>query len=674
MLRGILAGGLWGSLIGAIVLALSSQLADWRDLTPAVTRADSEDVVPSPEVADILLEPPVVTAGVRSDRPAASQTPAQATGGTTDVTAPRLETDAPGAPSAAVPPAPVAVAVPDDVPPTSPTGSTGAAPDAVDVATVGAPAQDRMPELIATETAPSPSRFGPSASDTVGELGLGSEAGDSPAVPVDGGATPSVSRDLSAVGSGGADTAPDAPAAPVAAPATASSQEPVAPTASDSGGIEVASVDSPDVAGPSSVGQAPEGAGAMPETGTPAAPVVTEAPELQSDAPVAGVGVADDATPTVETGDDAPVTADTPYAPTAAEADVPVAEGEADAPVSAEAVNDALEEAMARGQAAVSAALEEAIAEQESEGVVEEPAAEPEVAEVAEPEPLVVAEAGTRVEPRIIRRSGDEATESGAVRVRRLPTVGDEAAAEDEAAPEAAPEAEPEVVEVPGENAPAREANAIAFEVPEAAALVSIVLVHGAASDAPQPTDVPLTFAVPAWLPGAADVAADYRSAGHEVVLIPDLPPNPTAQDVEVALSVTLEEMPLAVGLIDPDGAGFQASRDATAQVVAAAARTGHGVLSASRGFNSAARLAARDGVAAATVERSIDPATEDSAAIGRVLDQAAFRARNDGVAVIVGEASAAHLAGVLAWAAENADEELAIAPVSAVLTVAEEP
>ena len=63
MLRGILAGGFWGGLIGIITLALTSQLADWRDLTPAVTEAEIEGVLHEystiegvqEDVIDILL-------------------------------------------------------------------------------------------------------------------------------------------------------------------------------------------------------------------------------------------------------------------------------------------------------------------------------------------------------------------------------------------------------------------------------------------------------------------------------------------------------------------------------------------------------------------------------------------------------------------------------------------
>jgi len=628
VLRGILAGGLWGGLIGAIVLALSSQLADWRDLTPAVTKAQSEETVASPEVADVLLEPPVVTAGVRADPPASTDIPAQATGVAGETAAPTLETDAPGAPLAAQPPSPAIVDVPDDQLPTSPAGTTGTAPDAVDVASVGAPAADSLPTMTATETAPSPARFGPSATDDVAELTL--DAGDdgTPAAPEAGGATPTVSRDRSTAPALGTDLAPDAPSAPASTPSAVASagEAPSAPTAADRGGIDVVSDDAP------SVGNAPGAANPAPD----AVDIVTVAPTVQSDAPGALVTEADEASPVVESQDAAPVIAEAPSA--------------AEAPV--------VETAAPEADAAPSEPEPQQVAEPEPQP------------DTATEEPLVVAQAdtGSRTEPRIIRGVGEEASE-GAVRVRRLPTVGDDADVEEvveDATPE---EVSPEPVEAAEavEEVPALEANAIAFETPDAA-LVSIVLVHGAASAAPTETTVPLTFAVPAWLPGAADVAADYRTAGHEVVLIPDLPPNPTAQDVEVALSVTLEEFPFAVGLIDPDGAGFQASRDATAQVVATAARTGHGVLSASRGFNSAARLAARDGVAAATVERSIAPEVEDQSEIGRVLDQVAFRARNDGVAVIVGEASEAHLSGVLAWAQDNADDGLAIAPVSAIL------
>ncbi|MEL6517098.1 MAG: hypothetical protein AAFQ39_05230, partial [Pseudomonadota bacterium] len=59
MLRGLLAGGVWGAVIAVVVLALTSQVADWRDLTPAIT----EDVASA--------EPGVGLPAAEADAPSA---------------------------------------------------------------------------------------------------------------------------------------------------------------------------------------------------------------------------------------------------------------------------------------------------------------------------------------------------------------------------------------------------------------------------------------------------------------------------------------------------------------------------------------------------------------------------------------------------------------------------
>jgi uncharacterized protein len=105
---------------------------------------------------------------------------------------------------------------------------------------------------------------------------------------------------------------------------------------------------------------------------------------------------------------------------------------------------------------------------------------------------------------------------------------------------------------------------------------------------------VPVSFAVDAGLVEAGTIADAYRAAGREILIVPTLPPGAAATDVEVALQVNLDVIPEAVALMDLPEGGFQAEREAVAQVVSAASATGHGLVTFPRGLNMAQQMAER--------------------------------------------------------------------------------
>jgi polysaccharide deacetylase 2 family uncharacterized protein YibQ len=224
--------------------------------------------------------------------------------------------------------------------------------------------------------------------------------------------------------------------------------------------------------------------------------------------------------------------------------------------------------------------------------------------------------------------------------------------------------------------------NAVAFDNPGGRPLLAIVLIDRGDSvvglEALQEFPYPLTFAVDAARPGAADAAARYRDAGFEVMALVDLAPDSTPQDAEVAMEVSLSAVPDAVAVMEGDATGFQDSRQVSEQVAAILGQRGYGLVMLPNGLNTAQRQAARLGVPSATVFRDFDGAGQDAAAIRRFLDQGAFRAgqqaeglgvegEGNGV-IMMGRLRPDTISALLLWGLQDRAQRVALAPVSAVL------
>jgi len=119
---------------------------------------------------------------------------------------------------------------------------------------------------------------------------------------------------------------------------------------------------------------------------------------------------------------------------------------------------------------------------------------------------------------------------------------------------------------------------------------------------------------------------------------------------------------------MDTTGGNFQSDRAAVNQVVDVIAATGHGLITFPRGLNTAHQRAEREGIPTGLIFRNIDEKGESAAVIGRALDRAAFRARQGEPVILVGSTRPETLAAVETWAAENADGQVLLAPVSATL------
>lgn len=219
-------------------------------------------------------------------------------------------------------------------------------------------------------------------------------------------------------------------------------------------------------------------------------------------------------------------------------------------------------------------------------------------------------------------------------------------------------------------NLPPLQKHAAAFAAPPDKPLMAIVLIDDADAlgvEALADFPYPLTFAVDPTAPDAAEKMARHRAAGFEVVALVDLPQGATAQDAEVLLSAGFDTLTEAVGVLEGPGTGIQGSRDLSGQVAAFAKSTGRGLLTQAAGLNTALKLARRDQVPAALVFRDFDGAGQSPDVMRRFLDQAAFRAGQEGDVVMMGRLRPNTISTLLLWGLQDRSR-VTLAPVSAVL------
>ncbi|WP_424833562.1 divergent polysaccharide deacetylase family protein [Ruegeria sp.] len=212
---------------------------------------------------------------------------------------------------------------------------------------------------------------------------------------------------------------------------------------------------------------------------------------------------------------------------------------------------------------------------------------------------------------------------------------------------------------------------AASFENPEAKPLMSIILIddEGAyGAEALKDFPYPLTFAVHPTDPEAAEKMARHRAAGFEVLAMADLPAAASAQDAEVSMSVWLDELPETVGILEGVDSGIQGNRKLADQVAAIAGDSGRGLITLGKGLNTVQKLAARNGIPSSVVFRDFDGARQDPNVMRRFLDQAAFRAGQEGAVVMLGRVRPETISALLLWGLEDRGNRVAMAPISAVM------
>ncbi|WP_267137795.1 divergent polysaccharide deacteylase family protein [Anianabacter salinae] len=228
------------------------------------------------------------------------------------------------------------------------------------------------------------------------------------------------------------------------------------------------------------------------------------------------------------------------------------------------------------------------------------------------------------------------------------------------------------------DSAPALQANAIAFENPGDAPLLSILLHDdpGRRPDAAalEALPIPVTVSINPMAEDAAVTAAMYRGAGLEIAVRSPLPDAAQPSDVEVAFGVYLSSVPEAVAVIDMDDGRLQENRPRAIQVVAILKETGHGLLTYEKGLNAGLQIAAQEGVAAATVFRAFDDGERDVASMKRFLDQGAFQAGLGGPVILEGVMRPETLQALAEWSLGQRAGNVAVAPLSAALMDSAQP
>ncbi|MEL6207694.1 MAG: divergent polysaccharide deacetylase family protein, partial [Pseudomonadota bacterium] len=180
--------------------------------------------------------------------------------------------------------------------------------------------------------------------------------------------------------------------------------------------------------------------------------------------------------------------------------------------------------------------------------------------------------------------------------------------------------------------------------------------------------DAPLSIAVRPDAPDVGTLMSDYREAGQEVLIHgAGLPRNPLPQDVEVTLGTRLSQLDQVVALLDLEEGGISRDREVLEQALGVLSDGGHGLLLWDQGLNSAFGIASRIGHPAALVPRKV--AGTDGRAVARALDRAAFDAGRSGSGGILAiEATGPALEALRSWLETSRAEQVALAPVSALL------
>lgn len=203
--------------------------------------------------------------------------------------------------------------------------------------------------------------------------------------------------------------------------------------------------------------------------------------------------------------------------------------------------------------------------------------------------------------------------------------------------------------------------------------VMSIVLIDTPASRLDRETllgfALPVTFAVDATQPDAAEAVRSYRENGFEVVLLANgLPQDGTAQDFERAFEGAANIVDEAVAVLDTPDRFLSNTRVALDTVLGRLQDSGHGLLTLPQGLNAAEAAARRAGVPGLTAYRLLDAEREQSAVIARYLDRATLTAGQRGHVVVVGHSYADTVTALYAWQQSNRAQFVQVAPVSYLL------
>ncbi|WP_190323887.1 divergent polysaccharide deacetylase family protein [Salipiger aestuarii] len=227
--------------------------------------------------------------------------------------------------------------------------------------------------------------------------------------------------------------------------------------------------------------------------------------------------------------------------------------------------------------------------------------------------------------------------------------------------------------ETASDDQPPLERYAAAVTLPEGEPVMSVVLIDDGSGplgpDTVGELPFPVSFAISPSHPDARAAAQAYRAGGFEVLALAGVPDGAQASDVEINLEGALGAVPEAIGVLENPAGGLQGSRGVSEQAAEFLRDSGHGLLMLPKGLGTGEALARRVGVPTATVFRDFDGSGQDPRVMRRFLDQAAFRARQEGAVVMLGRLRADTVSALLLWGLQDRASSIALVPVSAILT-----
>ena len=215
--------------------------------------------------------------------------------------------------------------------------------------------------------------------------------------------------------------------------------------------------------------------------------------------------------------------------------------------------------------------------------------------------------------------------------------------------------------------------NSQTFDNPDNLPVMSIVLIdtgeYNIGHVALAPFPYPITLAIDPLREGTLEKAETYSELGFELLAVANLPSSGDKELAELALLPTLDSVPGLVGILEGAGEGLQGNMELAEGVLEMVNVSGYGLLLRSKGLNAAQQMAEGRGLPVETIFRDFDANEQNATVIRRLLDQAAFKARQEGSIVIVGRFRPVTISALLLWGVQDRASSVALAPVSAVLT-----
>lgn len=182
--------------------------------------------------------------------------------------------------------------------------------------------------------------------------------------------------------------------------------------------------------------------------------------------------------------------------------------------------------------------------------------------------------------------------------------------------------------------------------------------------------ELPISIALRGSDPGSSPRAEAYRAAGFEVLMLSDQPTGATPADAATALEGGLNLLPQSVALLDAGTGGLGHDIGVIGKVMTRLAEDGRGFVGLPDGQGTTEREAEKAGIPMTTLYRDLDANDQNAATIRRFLDQAAFRARQQGQVVVLMRLRAESLSALEIWRAASRAQDVQFAPVSALLSV----